>query len=101
MYEYTLTHKCTHTLPSKTRVSMTTVGSFFSQIILQKSLTVFGMGPNVYDNIPHTVHGIVYQNCCLTLGSNVCFRLVITLDNDGNNDYVCTYACKVVSSSLY
>ena len=34
-----------YTLPSKHLVSMTTVGSLYSHIILQKSVVVLGMGP--------------------------------------------------------
>ena len=64
------------TLSSKHFVSMTIVGSFCSQIILQKSSTVFGNGPLQVNNMLTSLN----SGICFTLCGNVCFLFFITLE---------------------
>ena len=63
------------TLSSKHFVSMTIVGSLSSQIILQKSSTVFGKGPLQVNNMLSSLN----NGLCFTLCGNVCFLFFITL----------------------
>ena len=73
------------TLPSKHLVSITMVESLFSQIILQKSPTVFGKGP-----VAIIIH-FVFVNCrahvLLTLSSYIGIWLTVALKDGYKSMY--------------
>ena len=75
------------TLPSKHLVSITIVGSSFSQIIRQNSPTVFGKGPVVIIIIIHFVYVNYLMYCILTLSSYIGIWFIVALRVYKKNAY--------------